>query len=392
MVTDLSHDISLASTHNTRCARKLVKVQLVVVTVLLVAWCCRGRGEGEDAGSLTSCYKKAIDNNITSYTSRLQPCATYLAMPPNHALPSSQALYSIFIRPALSPRPYLSAQTQCLRLSQSTHRTFASNPKAKPAPPKPKPVVTKTLLKKNPAAGLDPTKVILDESIGSLSAHFVDGSGTMQPAQQLGQLLRDIDRSTTHLRKVGETAEGIPVVKLVTNDELRDEARSKAKLKTVKKTDDMVKQIELNWAITGNDLGYRLDWLRRFMSEGRRVEILIAPKRRARRATKEEIAALMQTVRQAIADVEEGAEEWKTMLGVPGAQVTLYVQPKDGGGKAKEEKEAKKRGEKEDRFEKKEAVKAERQEKEEKRLAKKREADERLEKERNEKLNLSGFT
>jgi len=181
-------------------------------------------------------------------------------------------------------------------------------------------------------------------------------------------------------------------VKLVTNDELRDEARSKARLKTVKKTDDLVKQIELNWAITGNDLGYRLDWLRRFMSEGRRVEILIAPKRRARRATKEEIAALMQTVRQAIADVEEGAEEWKTMLGVPGAQVTLYVQPKDGGGKAKEEKEAKKRGEKEDRFEKKEAVKAERQEKEEKRLAKKKEADERLEKERSEKLNLSGFT
>lgn len=249
--------------------------------------------------------------------------------------------------------------------------------------------MTKTLLKKNPTAGLDPTKVILDERIGSRLAHLVTSDG-FQAAESLSTLLRAIDRTTQHLRKVGETDEGIPVVKLVTNDELREESRNRNKVVVKqKKGEDSSKQVELNWAITENDLGYRLKRIEQFLKEGRRVEVLIAPKKGGRRATKDEIDELLATMRATIAEVEGGSEEWKKMEGKIGGQVTLFFQPKDEGGKAKAEKEAKKREEREERLKEKEEEKAEKKRKLEKRLAKKKEEEKREEKERKEKLNLS---
>lgn len=299
-----------------------------------------------------------------------------------------EALYNVFLANAVKPPPsnLRRLRPNALSYFRHTRRHASASTRLKPTAPT---TVTKTMLKHNPIAGLDPTKVILDENIGARSAHLVtahsDGN-TFQEAQPLSSLLRSIDRTTSHLRKVGETKEGIPVVRIVTKEALREEARNMARQKTVKKVDDLVKQVELNWAITENDLNYRLNWIERFIGEGRRVEVLIAPKRGGRRATKDEIESLLARVRQAIADVEEGAEEWKAMQGPPGGQVTIYVQPKDGGGKAKGEKEAKRKEGKEGRLEKKEQEKREKQEKLERRLAKKKEEEERLEKERKEKL------
>jgi len=239
-----------------------------------------------------------------------------------------------------------------------------------------------------PKSAFDPAKVILDERIGSRTAHLVTENG-FQAAEPLASLLRDIDRGTSHLRKVGETEEGIPVVKLVTIDQLREELKTQKKVVVKQKKGDTSKQVELNWAITENDLGYRLTRIEQFLKEGRRVEVMIAPKRGGRRATKEEIDGLLATMRQTIADVEGGSEEWKKMEGTVGAQVTMFFQPKDEGGKATAEKVAKKREEREERLTQKEEDKAEKKRKLEKRLAKKKGEEDREEKERKEKLNLS---
>ena len=189
---------------------------------------------------------------------------------------------------------------------------------------------------------------------------------------------------------MGETDAGIPVVKLVTKDQLREEVRNQGKVITKqKKTEDSSKQIELNWAITENDLGYRLKRIAQFIKEGRRVEVLIAPKRGGRRATKEEIDELLATLRSAVAEVDGGSEEWKRMEGKIGGQLTLFFQPKDEGSQAKTQKAAKKREEREEKLSQKEEEKAERKRKLEKRMAKKKEDEEREETERKKLLNLS---
>jgi translation initiation factor IF-3 len=316
-------------------------------------------------------------------TLRSHPSATMAA---KHPSTTSQALFNLFIRPTLSSsrarHSSLHYYSQYPLQQPSQWRSISVYAKAKPT------VTTKTMLKGNPMAGLDPTKVILDEQIGFRTAHLVTTEGSFQEPTPLRDLLSDIDRSTHVLRKVGTAADGIPVVKLVTKESLREEAKAKARQKTVKKTDDLTKQVELNWAITDNDLSYRMEWLRKFLREGRRVEVLIAPKRGGRRATKDEIQALLAKVRQEITDAEDGAEEWKDMLGLPGTQVTMYVQPRDGGGKARGEMQAKRMDSKDARIEKKLSAKEERKERLEKRLQQKKEEEERIEKERKEKLNL----
>ncbi|KAK9773766.1 hypothetical protein SCAR479_09407 [Seiridium cardinale] len=59
------------------------------------------------------------------------------------------------------------------------------------------------------------------------------------------------------------------------------------------------KELELNWAIAPNDLQHRLRQFRDFLEKGKRVELMLAKKKRGRRATKEEgdtlVAALKET-------------------------------------------------------------------------------------------------
>jgi len=173
-------------------------------------------------------------------------------------------------------------------------------------------------------------------------------------------------------------------------EELRDELAAKRKVRvTQKNKDDSSKQVELNWAITENDLGYRLKRIEQFLKEGRRVEVMVAPKRGGRKATKDEVNELLANIKRTVAEVEGGGEEFKKMEGTAGAQVTMFFQPKDQGKQANAEKTAKKQEEREERLTQKEEDKAEKKRKLEKRMAKKKEEEDRLDKERKERLNLS---
>lgn len=88
---------------------------------------------------------------------------------------------------------------------------------------------------------------------------------------------------------------------------------------------EFAKSLELNWAIDHNDLGHRLKRLQEFLEEGRRVEILLATKKKGRKATSEECNNVMERITKTVEDVK-GARELRPMEGKLGAVVTLAYQ------------------------------------------------------------------
>ena len=88
---------------------------------------------------------------------------------------------------------------------------------------------------------------------------------------------------------------------------------------------DVVKQLELNWAIDPNDLGHRLNKMQEFLEKGWRVEIILANKRRGRQASAEEAAAVIKRIR-GIAKEVEGAKEWRSVDGKVLGQMTMFFE------------------------------------------------------------------
>jgi translation initiation factor IF-3 len=88
-----------------------------------------------------------------------------------------------------------------------------------------------------------------------------------------------------------------------------------------------IKTIELNWAIDANDLGHRLAKMKEFLEKGSKVEVILAPKRRGRKATPEESRAVVDRIMAAVGEVD-GAKEAKMMAGNLGAQCTIFLEGK----------------------------------------------------------------
>ena len=106
---------------------------------------------------------------------------------------------------------------------------------------------------------------------------------------------------------------------------MRDAERAKAKKE--RSSAVTVKTIELNWAIDGNDLRHRLERIREFLGRGWRVEVMMAPKRKGRKASEEEARELLDRVRGVVADVE-GARESKAMEGKLLGTATIFAEGK----------------------------------------------------------------
>lgn len=104
-----------------------------------------------------------------------------------------------------------------------------------------------------------------------------------------------------------------------------EKARRKAQSK--KKSHQVAKELELNWAIDGNDLAHRLNKLQEMLEKGMRVEILLAGKKRGRRATRDEAETVLRRIRERVAQVD-GAKEWKAMEGRILQQATLFLEGK----------------------------------------------------------------
>nr|POE48070.1 hypothetical protein CFP56_01398 [Quercus suber] len=123
----------------------------------------------------------------------------------------------------------------------------------------------------------------------------------------------------------------IPLCKIVSKKEEYDRERARKvqqkDLRKAKLLESSVKTLEINWAVAPNDLGHRLDKFRGFLEEGRKVDIVLAVKKRGQKATLEQSAEVLKKIRKVVDDVS-GARELKPMQGDVGAFVTLSFQGK----------------------------------------------------------------
>ncbi|KAK0883952.1 hypothetical protein LTR87_002173 [Friedmanniomyces endolithicus] len=122
----------------------------------------------------------------------------------------------------------------------------------------------------------------------------------------------------------------VPVCKIVSKKEQYDlERRKKSANKERVKEGSKAQTLELNWAIDANDLQHRLDRIGEFLSEGRRVEVVLAAKKRGRKATVQECEQVVKKIEACVAGVE-GASVMKALTGKMGAFATIMLQGRMG--------------------------------------------------------------
>lgn len=121
------------------------------------------------------------------------------------------------------------------------------------------------------------------------------------------------------------------ICRIIDNAAASSAAQEAQKLARRKAVDS--KELELSWSIAGHDLAHKLRRLRDFLSKGLSVEVALAKKRGGRVATKVEAAAVLEAVREAVAEV--GAKEARKMEGDVGKTARLYF---EGVGERKRKK------------------------------------------------------
>lgn len=241
-------------------------------------------------------------------------------MPPHHPSGSIQALYRVFVQPNLSnasPRQHLQSIRPQLRPRTAHTRQFTTTPSS--------------LARYTPAVAETRTEK-WDEEITSPQIYLVDPvTKTISPSPQTRfDILSRLDRNTHRLVHPGDAFfNGLPVCKIIDKKEaytrqkqMKEDAKEKKKVEEKSRS---VKTLELNWAMDPNDLGHRLNKVEEFLRDGRRVEVILASKKRGRKASVEECQGVLKKIREVVSAVD-GAKEAKSMEGKVGAFATLYFQ------------------------------------------------------------------
>ncbi|KAK3618673.1 hypothetical protein LTR56_024498 [Elasticomyces elasticus] len=172
---------------------------------------------------------------------------------------------------------------------------------------------------------------------------LLDDGATRTKYDVLNSIDRKTHRLVQHSPPLSENASceermnWIPVCRVVSKKEQyevekRKKVQSKERMKENLKSQS-VKTFELNWAIDANDLQHRLDRIADFLGEGRRVEIVLAAKKRGRKATPEECQGVVKKIEGVVLDVK-GATVMKNLEGTPGGFATMVLQGSVGSSKA----------------------------------------------------------
>lgn len=165
-----------------------------------------------------------------------------------------------------------------------------------------------------------------DEDIDTPMVQLKTDQGLSEP-QSLRQLLFSIDRSTSHVVQL--TKAGDREIAIVSIMQRRDMIKSIVKKEeTARKATHASKakkpkQLELNWAIAPNDIQIKLKQMESFLSQGKRVEIMLAGKRHQRKATDEEATTLLRTIRDRLETA--GARESKPFEGKLLGQALMII-------------------------------------------------------------------
>ncbi|KAG8630800.1 hypothetical protein KVT40_002419 [Elsinoe batatas] len=152
----------------------------------------------------------------------------------------------------------------------------------------------------------------------------------IQAARRAPALYVPLHRGAGYIR-LPNGEDWIPVCKVENKAEAAAKIRAQeaARKEQKKLAPEGVKIIELNWAIAEGDLGHRLKKVEEFLAGRRRVEVVIAPKRRGKKASREEAEGVLKKVREAVARAE-GAKETRPMQGQVGGVVSLMVEGRRG--------------------------------------------------------------
>ena len=147
---------------------------------------------------------------------------------------------------------------------------------------------------------------------------MVQADGKLGPVEHVLSLLRSINSEEEHLVQVSPPDGNRPtaIVRVFKRADLIRQRveKEKAEKKQQKSMRDRApKQMELNWAIGPHDLEIKLGQLEGFLEKGKTVEIILAPKRRQRKATLEEAEEVMKKIRDRLANID--ARETKPMDG-----------------------------------------------------------------------------
>ncbi|KIX92410.1 uncharacterized protein Z520_11885 [Fonsecaea multimorphosa CBS 102226] len=224
-------------------------------------------------------------------------------------------------RSILFARPLVRALVPVQRYQLALQRCFAATPRLALDPRR--------------AAGKIEIKTIddkiaaftLNERIRSPKVQLKGPDGKLSEPQSLYKLLDSIDRTTQYVLQMNKPAEGeMAIVQIVTRAELIQRInRQEDLLKNQKRLEKekRPKQLELNWAISANDLQLKMKQMQEFLKKGKKVELLLANKRHQRKASQAEAEALLKTVRDKVEEV--GAAEVVPMEGAILRQAILTV-------------------------------------------------------------------
>ncbi|MCJ1388172.1 hypothetical protein MMC18_001017 [Xylographa bjoerkii] len=180
-----------------------------------------------------------------------------------------------------------------------------------------------------------------DEAIRSMTIRIVSADNKLQELSYLPDILASIDRKTHFIQQVSPADDPkfpIPVCKIIDKKENRDQEKARAKAVKSSQQAAKAKKLELSWGIGKHDLEHRMNKVREFLEDGRRVEIVVGASRRkgqAKKAAKieaQEAAETFKTIRDAVASIGD-VTEWRPMDGTVGAMVTLYLEAKAKKGK-----------------------------------------------------------
>ncbi|KAM3423299.1 hypothetical protein BST61_g738 [Cercospora zeina] len=258
-----------------------------------------------------------------------------------HSSSTIQALYEVFILPALSrpacrqPFLQLPRHHQHARSVVSPFSTFSR------------------CLAKTRAAEKRGQK--WNEEITAKIVQLVDPETNtlLEPVTRF-DILKNLDTKTHRLVQLVPDDPGnpnfMPACKILKKKDMYESDKRARELAKEKKrvqkvvSGEGLKTLELNWAIDQkNDLMHRLERLKAFLAEGRRVEVVCAAKKRGRKASTEECERLVEKIMAAVKSIE-GAKVREKMTGKLGrfCQWTFQGRPvkraaNSAGGEEKEE-------------------------------------------------------
>lgn len=185
----------------------------------------------------------------------------------------------------------------------------------------------------NPAnSAVDPfPDVNRDSAIQARYVRIPTPDGGLSPAEPLRSALSRVRQGIEHLVQISRVDDnGTAICRIMTVSELlrqrRDRERAQKEQK--KSSKSVSKQIELNWAIGPNDLEHKLTQLKGFIEDGKKVEVILASKKRQRQATLEEGRAVLRKVREKLAEAD--ATETQAMQGGEVGKHTVLTIKKRG--------------------------------------------------------------